>query len=245
MSALESAEILFSSYGLLGASGCGKTTVLSAIVGLKKLDNGVITVFNGIPGNRKIGIPGRRVGYMPQETALYGEFSIIETLHYFGRIYGMEKTKIEEKIKFLTEFLELPNGKILIRKLSGGQQRRISFAVALLHDPELLILDEPTVGVDPMLRQKIWNHLMELATENRTILITTHYIEEARQAHYVGLMRNGKLLAEDSPMQLLNIYSLNTLEEVFLKLCVKEESQGHRIPSMLQNWTGSTRSVTR
>ena len=97
--------------------------------------------------------------------------------------------------------------------------------MALLHDPELLILDEPTVGVDPMLRQKIWNHLMELATEqNRTILITTHYIEEARQAHYVGLMRHGKLLAEDSPMQLLNIYSLNTLEEVFLKLCVKEES---------------------
>ena len=115
-----------------------------------------------------------------------------------------------------------------------GQQRRVSFAVALLHDPELLILDEPTVGVDPMLRQKIWNHLMELATEqNRTILITTHYIEEARQAHYVGLMRHGKLLAEDSPMQLLNIYSLNTLEEVFLKLCVKEESSqiGKKIAS--------------
>ena len=239
-------NFIFDSYGLLGASGCGKTTVLSAIVGLKSIDDGVITVFNGSPGDRKNGIPGKRVGYMPQEVALYGEFKIKETLQYFGRIHGLTQAQIEAKMKSLTEFLELPDANTLIRNLSGGQQRRVSFAVALLHDPELLILDEPTVGVDPMLRQKIWNHLMQLATEeNRTILITTHYIEEARQAHYVGLMRHGKLLAEDSPMQLLNIYSLNTLEEVFLKLCVKEESQ-IRIPSMLQNWTGtgSTRSIS-
>ncbi len=98
--------------------------------------------------------------------------------------------------------------------------------MALLHNPELLILDEPTVGVDPMLRQNIWSYLLRLSTEQKkTILITTHYIEEARQANYVGLMRHGQLLAEDSPNQLLTIYGLNTLEEVFLKLCVKEESK--------------------
>jgi ABC-type multidrug transport system ATPase subunit len=109
---------------------------------------------------------------------------------------------------------------------SGGQQRRVSFAVALLHNPELLILDEPTVGVDPMLRQNIWSHLLRLSTEqNKTIIITTHYIEEARQANYVGLMRNGSLLAEDSPSQLMTIYGLNSLEDVFLKLCVKQESK--------------------
>ena len=159
-------NFIFDSYGLLGASGCGKTTVLSAIVGLKSIDDGVITVFNGTPGDRKNGIPGKRVGYMPQDVALYGEFKIKETLQYFGRIHGLTQAQIEAKMKSLTEFLELPDANTLIRNLSGGQQRRVSFAVALLHDPELLILDEPTVGVDPMLRQKIWNHLMQLVMFN-------------------------------------------------------------------------------
>lgn len=113
--------------------------------------------------------------------------------------------------------------------------------MALLHNPELLILDEPTVGVDPMLRQNIWNHLLRLSTEQKkTILITTHYIEEAKQAHYVGLMRNGRLLAEDSPSQLLNIYGMNTLEDVFLRLCVRDENKvGVPKISMNQSWTGT------
>ena len=110
----------FSSYGLLGASGCGKTTVLSTIVGLKTINDGIITVFNGSPGDRKNGIPGKRVGYMPQETALYGEFNIKETIHYFGRINGLSKLQIEAKMKSLTDFLELPDCTTLIRQLSGG-----------------------------------------------------------------------------------------------------------------------------
>jgi len=240
-------------YGLLGASGCGKTTVLSTIVGLKKIDKGVVTVFGTKPGDRKMGIPGKRVGYMPQELALYGEFTICETLHYFGRIYAMKKVEIDKQVEFLTTLLDLPKGGSLVRNLSGGQQRRVSFAVALLHNPELLILDEPTVGVDPMLRQSIWNHLIRLSSEQKkTILITTHYIEEARQANTVGLMRNGKLLAEDSPLQLLNIYGLETLEQVFLKLCIKDDKestsasnvdQNCQKPPMLHSWTGSTRST--
>lgn len=213
-------------YGLLGASGCGKTTMLSAIVGLKTVDTGMVSVFGGIPGDRSIGIPGKRIGYMPQELALYGEFTIMESLQYFGRIYGMDKASVKKQSAFLLDFLDLPKKNRMVRTLSGGQQRRVSFAVALLHNPELLILDEPTVGVDPMLRQNIWSYLLRLSSEQKkTILITTHYIEEARQANYVGLMRHGKLLAEDSPTQLLTIYGLNTLEEVFLKLCVKEESK--------------------
>jgi len=241
-------------YGLLGASGCGKTTVLSTIVGLKKIDKGIVSIYGAMPGDRKMGIPGKRVGYMPQELALYGEFTICETLHYFGRIYAMKKVEIDKQIEFLTTLLDLPKCGSLIRKLSGGQQRRVSFAVALLHNPELLILDEPTVGVDPMLRQSIWNHLIRLSTEQKkTILITTHYIEEARQANTVGLMRNGKLLAEDSPLQLLTIYGLETLEQVFLKLCIKDEKDSTTVsssadqicqkPPLLHSWTGSTRST--
>uniref|UniRef100_A0A336LJ08 CSON007168 protein n=1 Tax=Culicoides sonorensis TaxID=179676 RepID=A0A336LJ08_CULSO len=106
---------------------------------------------------------------------------------------------------------------------NGGQQRRVSFAVALMHDPELLILDEPTVGVDPLLRQSIWNHLVHITkTGQKTVIITTHYIEEARQAHTIGLMRSGRLLAEESPQVLLSMYRCQNLEDVFLKLSRKQ-----------------------
>ncbi|XP_059488543.1 ABC transporter G family member 20 isoform X1 [Neocloeon triangulifer] len=210
-------------YGLLGASGCGKTTLLSCIVGRRRLNTGEIWVLGGKPGSRGSGIPGKRVGYMPQEIALYGEFSIKETMMYFGWIFGMDSSEIMERLQFLLSFLDLPSQNRLVKNLSGGQQRRVSFAVALMHDPELLILDEPTVGVDPLLRQSIWNHLVQITKDgNKTVIITTHYIEEARQAHTIGLMRNGRLLAEESPHVLLSMYGCPTLEEVFLKLSRKQ-----------------------
>lgn len=210
-------------YGLLGASGCGKTTLLSCIVGRRRLNTGEIHVLGGKPGTKGSGVPGRRVGYMPQETALYGEFSIRETMMYFGWIFSMDTSEINERLQFLLNFLDLPSENRLVKNLSGGQQRRVSFAVALMHDPELLILDEPTVGVDPLLRQSIWNHLVQITKDgNKTVIITTHYIEEARQAHTIGLMRSGKLLAEESPHVLLSMYGCQSLEEVFLKLSRKQ-----------------------
>lgn len=134
------------------------------------------------------GVPGKRVGYMPQEIALYGEFTIKETMMYFGWIFGMKTSEIVQRLQFLLNFLDLPSQNRLVKNLSGGQQRRVSFAVALMHDPELLILDEPTVGVDPLLRQSIWNHLVHITKAGqKTVIITTHYIEEARQAHTVCL----------------------------------------------------------
>ncbi|XP_055905605.1 ABC transporter G family member 23 isoform X2 [Eupeodes corollae] len=214
-------------YGLLGASGCGKTTLLSCIVGRRRLDSGDIAVLGGKPGTRGSGVPGKRVGYMPQEIALYGEFSIRETMMYFGWIFGMESKEIRERLQFLLDFLDLPSEKRLVKNLSGGQQRRVSFAVALMHDPELLILDEPTVGVDPLLRQSIWNHLVHITKAGqKTVIITTHYIEEARQAHTIGLMRSGNLLAEESPSVLLSMYKCLSLEEVFLKLSRIQSQKG-------------------
>nr|CAD7428403.1 unnamed protein product [Timema monikensis] len=171
-------------YGLLGASGCGKTTLLSCIVGRRHLNTGEVLVLGGTPGMKGSGVPGRRVGYMPQETALYGEFTIQETMMYFGWMFKMSTADVKQRLDFLLTLLDLPYKHKLVNKLSGGQQRRVSFAAALLHDPELLILDEPTVGVDPLLRQNIWEHLVDIAKcGNKTIIITTHYIEEARQAH--------------------------------------------------------------
>lgn len=210
-------------YGLLGASGCGKTTLLSCIVGRRRLNTGEIWVLGGKPGTKGSGVPGKRVGYMPQEIALYGEFSIKETMMYFGWIFGMDTAEINDRLQFLLNFLDLPSQNRLVKNLSGGQQRRVSFAVALMHDPELLILDEPTVGVDPLLRQSIWTHLVQITKDgNKTVIITTHYIEEARQAHTIGLMRSGRLLAEESPQVLLSMYGCQSLEEVFLKLSRKQ-----------------------
>lgn len=118
---------------------------------------------------------------------MYGEFTLRETLIYFGWIAGMTTSAVDEQIDFLIKLLQLPNSSRFVKNLSGGQQRRMSLAAALVHDPELLILDEPTVGVDPVLRNSIWNHLVELTSKgNRTVIITTHYIEETRQAHMVS-----------------------------------------------------------
>ncbi|KAI5736018.1 hypothetical protein M8J77_025549 [Diaphorina citri] len=201
-------------YGLLGPSGCGKTTLLSCIVGRGSLDSGNISV------NVK---SKRSIGYMPQELALYTEFSIRETTLYYGRIFGLSFEQIHSRTKELLTFLDLPSEDSIVGKLSGGQGRRLSLMIALLHDPKLLILDEPTVGVDPVLSASIWQHLLTIcATGKKTVIITTHYIEEARQAHTIGLMRGGTLLAEESPNQLMARYNCNNLEQAFLELSKKQ-----------------------
>lgn len=205
-------------YGLLGASGCGKTTLLSIIVGIRSLNEGKVTVLGGPPCTKF----GPRIGFMPQEIALVEEFSIKETIYYFGRIYGMSRERIRDRYKLLHDLLELPDGDRYIEHCSGGQQRRVSFACAMVHEPELLILDEPTVGLDPLLREKIWDFLVETTkTSKLAVIITTHYIEEARQADRIGLMRNGILLAEDSPNNLLSRFNTDNLEDAFLQLCVR------------------------
>ncbi|KAK9499828.1 hypothetical protein O3M35_002789 [Rhynocoris fuscipes] len=203
-------------YGLLGPSGCGKTTLLNCIVGRIELDAGQITTKAKHRAD---------IGYMPQDVALYSVLSIEETFLYYGRLFGMTYSQIENRTEQLIKLLELPAAKTLVENLSGGQQRRVSFAVALIHDPQLLILDEPTVGLDPLLSQSIWEHLLKLASNGKkTIIITTHYIEEARQAHIVGLMRGGVLLCEETPTQLMITHNCDNLEQAFLQLSHKQHS---------------------
>merc|ERR1719369_340882 len=210
-------------YALLGPSGCGKTTLLSCILSRKKLDSGSISVFGGTPGDRRIGLPGALVGYMPQDICLYQEFTILETFQYFGKLQKMSKDNIETKQIALRDMLDLPEPNRRVSHLSGGQKRRLSFAVALLHNPRLLILDEPTVGVDPLVRARIWSHLQSLSLSGVTIVITTHYVEEARDANTVGIMRDGRLLAQESPGTLMDRHQAPTLEKVFLRLCQELE----------------------
>ncbi|OXA47292.1 ABC transporter G family member 23 [Folsomia candida] len=227
-------------YGLLGASGCGKTTLLSCVVGLRQLDRGDLIVF----GQQRNGHLGQLCGYMPQEISLLNVFTINEALYHFGLIYGMSGKAIENRIDFLASFLDLPDRSAQIQYLSGGQKRRVSLAVVMIHNPPLLVLDEPTVGLDPTLRQRIWEHLFDLSrTRGTTMIISTHYIEECKRcdkvvvctilifpwisacALKVGFMRGGQLLAEDTPNALLTMYGEVSLEGVALRLCRLHESR--------------------
>uniref|UniRef100_A0A0A9YZT4 ABC transporter G family member 23 n=3 Tax=Lygus hesperus TaxID=30085 RepID=A0A0A9YZT4_LYGHE len=201
-------------YGLLGPSGCGKTTLLSCLIRRLKLDSGTI----------KMKIERiSQMGYMPQNLSLFQEFSIKEHLMFFGYIHSMKKPDITAEAEKLMTFLELPDLDTIVSTLSGGQQRRVSLCIALLHNPELLILDEPTVGIDVVLSESIWEKLVEMSTtEGKTVIITTHYIQEARRSNTIGLMRNGKILAEDDPATMMREHDSSSLEDVFLKLCRQE-----------------------
>merc|ERR1719431_1239489 len=162
------------------------------------------------------------------------EFTVSETFSYFGRLLGMGQGAVAARREELLELLELPRQDREVRCLSGGQQRRLSLAAALLHSPRLLVLDEPTVGVDPLVRQRVWRHLQLLAREQATTtIVTTHYVEEARAAHRVGFMREGRLLAEDSPQALIAQYSAGSLEEVFLTLCEAKDTRSPTSPREL------------
>ncbi|NP_001316110.1 uncharacterized LOC103512920 [Diaphorina citri] len=197
-------------YGLLGSSGCGKTTLLKCLVGALDLDYGSIEL---IVNSKK------KIGFMPQETALFDEFTIAETFQFYASLYRIPSEEFRAKIKELTDVLDLPRDDQICSTLSGGQVRRVSIAVTLLHSPSLVILDEPTSGLDPVLANIFWRYLNRLSVQGQTIIITTHYIEEARQANTVGLMRQGVLLAEDSPEVLISRYEVESLEDVFLCLC--------------------------
>lgn len=204
-------------YGLLGPSGCGKTTLLSCIVGRKHLDSGEV----------RLGIRMKsEIGYMPQDVALYQDFTIEEVFQFYGKLFDLPSSVIEKRNEELRDLLELPSSRRFIKTLSGGQQRRVSFAVALLHNPKLLILDEPTVGVDPVLCHNIWQYLVKIAAaDKKTIIITTHYIEEARQSNTIGLMRKGVLLTESPPADLISSHGCSNLEEAFLLLSRKQSNE--------------------
>lgn len=191
-------------FGLLGPNGAGKTTTIRIISALTAATSGSI-VIDGQPMDRNLISVKRKIGLVPQYINLEDEMTVWENLELHGRLYGMPKVVRRKKIEELLEFVEL-NDKAhdLVKTLSGGMKRKLMIARALMHEPKLILLDEPTVGLDPAMRRKIWDLLKDLNGKGLTILMTTHYIEEAESlCEYVGLMDKGKLIEVGSPADLI------------------------------------------
>ncbi|MFZ0925362.1 MAG: ABC transporter ATP-binding protein [Halobacteriota archaeon] len=201
-------------YGLLGPNGAGKTTVIKILCGLLRPSSGEAYVLDmKVPDPRT----ASRIGYMPQELAMYRGLTVHENLAFYGEVFGLSKQRIDTREQALLKLIDLQAFRdTLVDQLSGGMQQRTSLACALLHEPQLLFLDEPTVGVDPDLRASFWQYFEELRDSGITILITTHYMDEARHCDRIGFMREGRLIAEGSPQELLELTHTDSLEDAFL-----------------------------
>ncbi len=185
--------------GYLGPNGSGKTTTIRMLLGLLEPSEGRATVL-GFDAFRQSEEVRSRSGYMSQKFALYDDLTVMENLTFYGGVYGIRD---KERIKSTVELVGLTGHEsTLTRSLSGGWRQRLALAIALVHQPKLLFLDEPTSGVDPTARRAFWDLIYELAAEGVTILVTTHYMDEAEYCERVGIMRDGKLLAMDTPLNL-------------------------------------------
>lgn len=201
-------------FGLLGPSGAGKTTLVKQLVGLDLPSSGEIYLFQEkMPALKLI----ERVGYMAQSDALYEELSAKENLQFFASLYGLKGKKQQQRINEVMEIVQLTDHLTkLVSNYSGGMKRRLSLAISLLHKPRLLILDEPTVGIDPVLRKSIWKAFDNLKKNGTTIIVTTHVMDEAEKCDRLGLMRNGSLIAVGTPKELKQQTNSESIEEAFL-----------------------------
>lgn len=182
--------------GLIGPSGSGKTTLMRSIVGVQKYD-GQLTVLGKPAGDKSL---RHRIGYVTQNPAVYGDLTVAQNLKYFASVVGADKNKVQSVV----EKVQLSkHSDQLVDSLSGGQRARVSLAVALLGDPELLVLDEPTVGLDPVLRDELWSQFDSLVKSGKTLIISSHVMDEADRCDNILLMRDGRILWNDTRVKLL------------------------------------------
>ncbi|HLN77380.1 MAG TPA: ABC transporter ATP-binding protein [Nocardioidaceae bacterium] len=198
--------------GLLGPSGCGKTSLMRSVVGVQIVESGTITVAGKPAGDPSL---RHRIGYVTQAPSVYDDLTIDENLRFFARVLGLDGDEVDRCIAAVD--LEDHRNRVASR-LSGGQRSRVSLAVALLGTPDLLVLDEPTVGLDPVLRRDLWNLFHRLADQGAAVLVSSHVMDEAERCDRLLLMRRGKVLADDSPDDLLARTGARSVEHAFLSI---------------------------
>ncbi len=198
--------------GLLGPSGCGKSTLIRAIAGIQIIKSGTVTVLDGPAGTP---LAREQVGYVTQASSVYPDLTVKQNLRYFAALTGSDDAAVREAVDNvgLTDKLDA-----LVADLSGGQRTRVSLAAALLSDPEVYLLDEPTVGLDPVLRRDLWQLFTRLASEGRTLLVSSHVMDEAGRCDRVLLMREGRIIADATPDELRATTGEDDLERAFLAL---------------------------
>jgi ABC-2 type transport system ATP-binding protein len=198
--------------GLLGPSGCGKTTLMRSVVGVQRIAGGEVRVLGEPAGTAGL---RERVGYVTQAPSVYADLSVRENLRYFAAVLGAGRDEVERVLADvdLARFGDRP-----ARSLSGGQRARVSLATALIGSPELLVLDEPTVGLDPLLRVSLWRMFRKLAAGGTAILISSHVMDEAEHCDSLTLMRDGRVIASESPASLRSRTGRDDLEEAFVAL---------------------------
>ena len=198
--------------GLLGPSGSGKSTLMRAVVGVQRVAAGAIDVL-GIPaGSQEL---RTRVAYVTQAPSVYGDLTVMENLRYFGRLVRVPATRLDTTIERVGLASERDR---VVGRLSGGQRARVSLATALLGAPEVLVLDEPTVGLDPVLRRDLWEFFATLANDGTTLLVSSHVMDEAERCDHLLLLRDGRLIASESPSDLRAQTGATGLDEAFLRL---------------------------
>jgi ABC-2 type transport system ATP-binding protein len=206
--------------GLMGPSGCGKTTLMRSVVGVQRIVAGEVRVLGRPAGSAGL---RSRVGYMTQAPSVYGDLTVRENLRFFARVLGAPERRIDEVV----DAVSVPaRAGQLVRDLSGGERARVSLATVLLGEPELLILDEPTIGLDPVLRVELWRLFTRLAAAGRTLVVSSHSLEEARHCDRLLLMRDGEILVSDTPDGLRRRTGHDDLEDAFLALVGDREQVG-------------------
>lgn len=205
-------------FGFLGANGAGKTTAMRMLNGLLMPTGGEgrVAGYDVYRESEKI---KRSIGYMSQRFSLYEDLTVRENIRFFGGIYGLKRSQIKEKTERLLRELELENvEKQLVKSLPLGWKQRLAFSIAILHDPRIVFLDEPTGGVDPITRRQFWEMIYKAADEGVTVFVTTHYMDESEYCNRVSIMVDGKIEALDTPGGLKKTYGVGSMDEVFLKL---------------------------
>ncbi len=204
--------------GLLGPSGGGKTTLIRSIVGVQIVEAGEVTVLGRPAGDAAL---RRRIGYVTQAPSVYADLTVRENLTYFGRIVSVGRERVDEVLERVGL---APAAGQLVGSLSGGQIARVSLGTALLHEPELLVLDEPTVGLDPVLRRDLWEFFHELAQAGTTLLVSSHVMDEAARCDRLVLLREGEILAALTPDELLQRTGAADLDDAFLRLVEESDT---------------------